>query len=59
MCKKVTELGHKVPYNSYRKHNNCCKDVNKYNYFILFNYGSVCLSPASYMEIEEEQGTEA
>jgi hypothetical protein len=54
MHKKVAELGHKVPYNSYRKRNDCCKDVNKYDYFILFNYGSVCPSPALHVEIVEE-----
>ncbi|KAF7164869.1 hypothetical protein CNMCM5623_009296 [Aspergillus felis] len=59
MRKKVAELGHKVPCDSCGKRNDCCKDVNKCDYFILFDCGSVCPTPASQVDTEDEQGVEA
>ncbi|GFF98314.1 conserved hypothetical protein [Aspergillus udagawae] len=59
MRKKVVEFGHKVPCDSCGKRSDCCKDVNKCAYFILFNCGSVCPSPASQVDTAGETDAEA
>ncbi|KAL2859132.1 uncharacterized protein BJX67DRAFT_376062 [Aspergillus lucknowensis] len=37
MRTKVARMGKSMPYMSCSSYINCCKDINKYNYFVLFN----------------------
>ncbi|EAW22051.1 uncharacterized protein NFIA_036070 [Aspergillus fischeri NRRL 181] len=43
MRKKVAEMGRKVPCSSCGNRNDCCKDINKCAYFVLFNCGNITL----------------
>ncbi|KAG2000758.1 hypothetical protein GB937_010865 [Aspergillus fischeri] len=46
MRKKVAEMGHHVPCNSCGNRNECCKDINKCDHFILFECGNIHTDPA-------------
>ncbi|KAL2859111.1 uncharacterized protein BJX67DRAFT_368974 [Aspergillus lucknowensis] len=41
MRTKIACMGKSVPYMSCSSCVNCCKDINKCDYFVLFNYGNL------------------
>jgi hypothetical protein len=41
MRKKVGEMGRKVPCSACGNRNDCCKDVNKCDHFVLFDCGDI------------------
>jgi len=50
-------MGRKIPCSTCGNRNNCCKDINKCDYFILFNCGEISPDLAN-KDKAPEQSTE-
>jgi hypothetical protein len=47
MRKMVSERGQKLPCGSCESRNECCKDINKCDYFVLFDCGELAPTPTT------------
>ena len=55
MRKKVIGFGYKIPCDSCENRNTCYKDVNIYDYFILFDCGDIRPTLATSQTAGEEE----
>ncbi|KAL4934233.1 uncharacterized protein BDV17DRAFT_278553 [Aspergillus undulatus] len=58
MRKQAVNLGGTVPCESCSNRNDCCKDINKYDNFILFDCGNIHPTPAARYSTANTETTE-